>query len=123
MFYGYLPEQHRIPALKRGSADAQSESSKPITALDNFKLQLITFGVHGSIFNSNPLAELTKQIDKGDASDDEEEVGVKRARMGDGNNTYILKKGISPYNISDKGRSFQPYYASSLKYKLVAIFL
>lgn len=102
LFSGYLPENHRVPGLKR-SPGTESDSTEPITALDNFKLQLITFGVNGSLLNSNPLAELAKRVDQDDDSDDEEEVGAKRARIGDSNNSIVLKRGFSPYNFSDKG--------------------
>ncbi|VUZ41089.1 unnamed protein product [Hymenolepis diminuta] len=97
-----LPENHRVPGLKR-SPGTESDSTESITALDNFKLQLITFGVNGSLFNSNPLAELAKRVDQDDDSDDEEEVGVKRARIGGSSNSIVLKRGFSPYNLSDKG--------------------
>uniref|UniRef100_A0A0R3SYB5 UDENN domain-containing protein n=1 Tax=Hymenolepis diminuta TaxID=6216 RepID=A0A0R3SYB5_HYMDI len=102
LFSGYLPENHRVPGLKR-SLGTESDSTESITALDNFKLQLITFGVNGSLFNSNPLAELAKRVDQDDDSDDEEEVGVKRARIGGSSNSIVLKRGFSPYNLSDKG--------------------
>ncbi|VDL55118.1 unnamed protein product [Hymenolepis diminuta] len=102
LFSGYLPENHRVPGLKR-SPGTESDSTESITALDNFKLQLITFGVNGSLFNSNPLAELAKRVDQNDDSDDEEEVGVKRARIGRWSNSIVLKRGFSPYNFSDKG--------------------
>nr|CDS33927.1 digestive organ expansion factor [Hymenolepis microstoma] len=102
LFSGYLPENHRVPGLKRCS-ETETEFAKPITALDNFRLQLITFGVNGSLLNSNPLAELTKRLDQPDDSDDEENVGVKRARMQDSNNSIVLKTCSTPYNLSDKG--------------------
>ncbi|KAM7540743.1 hypothetical protein Aperf_G00000034277 [Anoplocephala perfoliata] len=100
LFAGYLPESHHIPGLKRVASD----SSEKLTALDNFKLQLITFGVTGSLLNSNSLAELTKKVGPAVNSDDEEEgIYVKRARIDDVNSTVVLKSGLAPYSLSDKG--------------------
>lgn len=99
LFAGYLPESHRVPGLNSLS----SGSSKKITALDNFKLQLITFGVTGSLLNSNSLAELTKRVDPVNSDEEEEGVCAKRARIGDVNSSIVLKGCLAPYSLSDKG--------------------
>lgn len=101
LFFGFLPESYRVPGLKRSAKEA-SETSVRLTALDNFNLQLITFGVAGSFRTSNPLFELTKSVDFPDISS-EEEVCVKTARLEETNGAVILKKSLSAYNLSATG--------------------
>ncbi|CDS40778.1 digestive organ expansion factor [Echinococcus multilocularis] len=101
LFSGFLPENHRVPGLKQSAKEAL-EASARLTALDNFKLQLITFGVAGSFRTSNPLFESTKSVDSPDSSG-EEELCVKTARLGETNNAVLSKKSLSAYNLSDTG--------------------
>ena len=99
-FYGFLPETWRVPGLKRSAKEAL-ENPAPTTALDNFKLHLVTFGVKGSLRSSNPLSELAKDFESQNDSDDE--VNLKLARLGDENDTVVLKKTLPYYDLSDKG--------------------
>eukprot|EP00108_Taenia_solium_P010938 TsM_000954800 transcript=TsM_000954800 gene=TsM_000954800 len=101
LFFGFLPESHRVPGLKRPAKEAL-ETSVRLAALDNFNLQLITFGVAGSFRTSNPLLELTKSVDFPGTSS-EEEANVKIARLGETDAAVMSKKSLSAYNLSDTG--------------------
>ncbi|KAL5111407.1 hypothetical protein TcWFU_001571 [Taenia crassiceps] len=106
LFSGFLPENHRVPGLKRSAKEAL-EASVRLTALDNFNLQLITFGVAGSSRTSNPLLELTKSVDFPDHSN-EEEVYAKAMRLDDANGAVVLKRSPSVHNTLDTGGRVVP---------------
>ncbi|VDM33159.1 unnamed protein product [Hydatigera taeniaeformis] len=105
-FFGFLPENYLVPGLKRSATDAL-ETSEPLTALDNFKLQLISFGVAGSLHTSNPLFELSKNIDSPDISG-EEEVCAMTLPLGEVDDVLLLKRRLSTYDLSETGGRVVP---------------
>ncbi|VDD84378.1 unnamed protein product [Mesocestoides corti] len=100
LFPSFLPYKHRVPGLKRSAKEA-FENSIDLTALDNFKLNLITFGVTGSTLTSNPLFQLTK--DDFHESNEVAEADANLGRLEDMNAPLLLKKSLLACDFSDKG--------------------
>uniref|UniRef100_A0A0V0J7V9 U3 small nucleolar RNA-associated protein 25 homolog n=1 Tax=Schistocephalus solidus TaxID=70667 RepID=A0A0V0J7V9_SCHSO len=119
-FPSYLPDSHRVPGLKLPiplANGATANTAQEIhTALDNFKLTLLTFGVSGSAA-SNPLLLFEKESGDDDSEDsglsDSTDEGPeppkkRRKQMAAYRDTLLLKSAMPSVNLTDKSGRVVP---------------
>ncbi|BHF62200.1 hypothetical protein SprV_0100518100 [Sparganum proliferum] len=136
VFPSYLPDSHRVPGLKlpiplANGATANTPQQETKTALDNFKLTLLTFGVSGSA-GSNPLLLFEKESDDDDKEDsglsdvtEEEEEALeppkkRKKQTAAYQDTLLLKSALPSVNLTEKsGRVVPQARLSAFKQRLL----